>query len=76
MGKQKSIKKLINSAMQRLHIIKHQEGWVLWKGGDLVVPDIYTSKESAIVQARTHGPSDELVIHRQDGTVERIMRAS
>jgi Uncharacterized protein conserved in bacteria (DUF2188) len=76
MIKQKSMKKLISSALHRLHIIKHQQGWVLWKGGDLVVPDIYTSKESAIVHARTHGPSDELIIHRQDGTIERIERAN
>jgi Uncharacterized protein conserved in bacteria (DUF2188) len=76
MDRKKSMKKLINSAMERLHIIKHQQGWVLWKGGDLVVPDIYTSKESAIVHARTHGPSDELIIHRQDGTIERIERAN
>ena len=61
--------------MKRLHIIKHHNGWVIWKAGHLVVPDIYPSKEVAISVARVHEPVDELVVHRDDGTVESIERS-
>ncbi len=66
------MKDFFTKTMQRLHVIKHNNGWVVWKAGHLVVPDIYPSKEAAISFARYHGPKDELIVHRDDGTVERI----
>ncbi len=68
------MKKFFTAAMKRLHIIKHHNGWVIWKAGQLVVPDIYPSKEAAILYARAHDPKDDLIVHRDDGTVERVER--
>ncbi len=55
----------------RVHVIKRDDGWVVKKDGTSRATKKFTTKEEAIETATVyHKSGHDLVIHRNDGTIE------
>ncbi len=62
----------------KAHIISRQGRWVVFKEGSSKASAIYDSRRSAFFNAKkmmNAGDADVIVLHKKDGSVDRIQTA-
>ena len=55
-----------------IHVVPHEDGWATKKEGASRAGSVHDTKADALEQAREQAKREhvELVIHRQDGTIQ------
>lgn len=66
------------SSGKKIHVMSRQGHWVIFKEGANKVMSEFTTKKTAILNGKKFLNAEEanvLVIHREDGSVERLQTA-
>ena len=70
--------KLAGASGNKAHVIYRNGHWVLFREGSKRVLSEFTNKKSAIQSGKTilkSGKAEVLVLHKADGTVEKVQLA-
>ena len=62
---------------KRVHVIARKQGWAVKKEGLSRASKVYSTKETAVVDARRFkSKGHDLIVHKQDGSIERWEKAA
>lgn len=65
-------KKPVPSKGSRTHVVKRDKGWAVKKEGALRASKVHRTKEDAVRDAQKEkSKGSDIVIHRQDGSIQR-----
>lgn len=59
----------------RVHVISRKGGWAVKKEGSSRATRIYSTKNAAVRDARESSKGHDVVVHNEDGTIEKWYRA-
>jgi hypothetical protein len=63
------------SSNNRIHVISRNGGWAVKKEGSSRATRIYGTKNAAVKGARKSSKGHDVVVHKEDGTIEKWYRA-